>query len=281
MDNNQPVWRAQVLEAVNSARANNIEAACIPAWGIESAESLLAHFQSPYSAGKEIDQELQAAIENALASIDTEVDTTKGTGTYCGLLRGARSALQQNRMPWSGWVKLSKEKPTKKSLEFAEPIQMIAADYEKHPRLHQDITEFCTEIFQLAADSLAAFQNLKAVRGMIDFVDQEQRLYNLLDNPIVKTALQGELQVLMVDEFQDTSPIQLALFMRLAELADKVIWVGDGSYNELAGAQNVGMKPLWASWFLDRWPIAPTPLRMVKLASWLSWVSMPSSVFSS
>lgn len=36
--------------------------------------------------------------------------------------------------------------------------------------------------------------------------------------------------------------------------ANETVWVGDGSYNELAGAQNVGMTPLWASWFLDRWP---------------------------
>ena len=31
----------------------------------------------------------------------------------------------------------------------------------------------------------------------------------------------------MVDEFQDTSPIQLALFSQLAECADRVVWVGD------------------------------------------------------
>jgi ATP-dependent exoDNAse (exonuclease V) beta subunit len=48
-----------------------------------------------------------------------------------------------------------------------------------------------------------------------------------LDHPHVKATLSDELQVLFVDEFQDTSPIQLALFMKLAALADKVIWVGD------------------------------------------------------
>ena len=33
--------------------------------------------------------------------------------------------------------------------------------------------------------------------------------------------------MLMVDEFQDTSPIQLSLFVKMASLVDKVIWVGD------------------------------------------------------
>ncbi|HIF73278.1 MAG TPA: HAD family hydrolase [Dehalococcoidia bacterium] len=29
--------------------------------------------------------------------------------------------------------------------------------------------------------------------------------------------------------------------------ASEVVWVGDGSYSELAGAQNVGITPLWAT----------------------------------
>ena len=40
-------------------------------------------------------------------------------------------------------------------------------------------------------------------------------------------TLRDELDLLMVDEFQDTSPIQLALFLKLARLAKHVVWVGD------------------------------------------------------
>ena len=43
----------------------------------------------------------------------------------------------------------------------------------------------------------------------------------------MRETLQEELQLLMVDEFQDTSPIQLALFLKLSQLAEQVIWVGD------------------------------------------------------
>src|SRR3546814_2047872 len=35
------------------------------------------------------------------------------------------------------------------------------------------------------------------------------------------------LDLLLVDEFQDTSPIQLALFMKLTALAAETFWVGD------------------------------------------------------
>ena len=39
--------------------------------------------------------------------------------------------------------------------------------------------------------------------------------------------LNDELELLLVDEFQDTNPMQLALFIKLAAIADKVFFVGD------------------------------------------------------
>ena len=61
----------------------------------------------------------------------------------------------------------------------------------------------------------------------MDFVDQEHLLLRTLDHPEVRAALAEELDLLLVDEFQDTSPIQLALFLKLADLAREVFWVGD------------------------------------------------------
>ncbi len=39
--------------------------------------------------------------------------------------------------------------------------------------------------------------------------------------------MRGQIDLVLVDEFQDTSPIQLAIFLRLAELAVESVWVGD------------------------------------------------------
>ena len=55
----------------------------------------------------------------------------------------------------------------------------------------------------------------------------EASVNKLLDNPVVQEVLKEELSLLMVDEFQDTSPIQLSVFLKLARLADQSIWVGD------------------------------------------------------
>lgn len=55
----------------------------------------------------------------------------------------------------------------------------------------------------------------------------ETLINGLLDHPSVKVVLAGELDLLMVDEFQDTSPIQLELFLKLSRLARYSVWVGD------------------------------------------------------
>ena len=226
-DKYQPNWRNEVMEVASAARANNMSPDGIRAWASTSTDSLLSQFAPPYGSDRDVTNELLGAVSHAIANVDFELDQTKGTANYIRLLRGAQAALQQDRLSWAEWVKLSKSRPTKKSEHLAEAIQIIAGDFEKHPGLHNDIREFCVEVFDLAASSIEAYQQLKARQGLLDFVDQEQRLFELLDHPHVKATLSDELQVLFVDEFQDTSPIQLALFMKLAALADKVIWVGD------------------------------------------------------
>jgi ATP-dependent exoDNAse (exonuclease V) beta subunit len=48
-----------------------------------------------------------------------------------------------------------------------------------------------------------------------------------LSRPDIFQTLAEELDLLLVDEFQDTSPIQLALFLKLAEAAKEAVFVGD------------------------------------------------------
>lgn len=218
-------WRAEVKSIADAARANNQSPDDIRHLGKASADQLLAHF--PKASSRDLDRLLLNAIEQATDGIDTSVDATKVTREYLSLISGIRAGLYKERATWPEWITLSKKKPGAKSKTFAEPIADIAIDYDKHPGLHRDIRFFAEQAFAIAADSLSAYQQLKTQKGLIDFVDQEQRLYQLLDHPTVRETLREELQLLMVDEFQDTSPIQLALFLKLSPLAGQVIWVGD------------------------------------------------------
>lgn len=218
-------WRKDVKDIADAARANNCTLEELSLFAAQSSDGLLSHFRKPIE--RDLSAELLSAINHAVNNIDLTIDTTKGTKGYVELLEGCRAGLVNHRLTWAEWIKLSKSGPTKKSVALAEPIQIIASDVESHPGLHRDISEYTQYVMTLANESLASYQLLKKQQGLVDFVDQELQLYQLLENETVCDVLRSELQLLMVDEFQDTSPIQLALFIRLSALADKVIWVGD------------------------------------------------------
>lgn len=221
----QLLWRQEVKKIADAARANNQSAQHIHPLGSASADQLLAHF--PKTTSRNLDGQLLNAIDEAIDGIDIQHDTTKATREYLDQITGMRAALYKERATWPEWISLSKKMPGAKSKSFAEPIADVAIDYDKHPRLREDIRFFAENVFEIAAKSLDTYQELKRQKGLIDFVDQEQLLYQLLDHPTVTATLSEELELLMVDEFQDTSPIQLALFLKLSRLADEVIWVGD------------------------------------------------------
>ena len=220
-----PQWRDDIVGIATLARANDCDPNTLPAQGEQSVTELLGHYRQPVT--RDLNAELIAAIDEVLAKVDTDADNTKKTQEYLKRLRQARGSLQGGMLPWSQWIKLSKDAPAKKSETLAEPVRLLAEDVDRHPQLQRDIADYINAVYRLAGKSLAVYQERKRQQGLMDFVDQEQRLYHLLENPEVQQTLRDELQLLMVDEFQDTSPIQLALFVRLAALANRVIWVGD------------------------------------------------------
>ena len=82
--------------------------------------------------------------------------------------------------------------------------------------------------YETAETALALYADYKRKTGLIDFTDQETMLLDLLEsNEDIRAELAQRLHTLFVDEFQDTSPLQLALFLRLGGLAKRAVWVGD------------------------------------------------------
>ncbi len=218
-------WKSIVKKIVDAARANNLQPNVLRACGKESAEELLSFFPKPNK--ENLYGAFYKAIVRAISGIEKNDDSTKGTRNYLGMLKQVQEAVNNERLTWRLWVKLSKSEPTKRSKPLAEPIKIIAIQYDRHPLLHEDIRHCCETLFNIAADSLQKYQEFKKKRGLIDFVDQEQLMLGALDNPMVLKTLKNELDLLLVDEFQDTSPIQLALFLKLASVANEVVFVGD------------------------------------------------------
>lgn len=219
----------RVRAIIDAARCNALDAAAVRESGRRSVESLFAFLPPPDPAGgPTLDRALRDAIERALSEIPTPGDTTTKTADYVGALRMAHATLRRDEpLPWSDWVKIAKVTPARRSERQAQRVSEAAARHGGHPRLHDDLTRYVTMLFELAAASLETYRQWKRDRGLIDFIDQEALALDLLTRDDVREVLAAELDVTFVDEFQDTSPIQLAVFLQLVPLAQRSVWVGD------------------------------------------------------
>jgi ATP-dependent helicase/nuclease subunit A len=220
-------WRDELRSLINQARSNDIDPAVLTVFGAKNAADLLSHFSKP--TAEDLTQSLLAAIAAGLPALAklAEEGGKKNTNDYLSLVRDAQRALKTGSLPWGEWVKLSKTQPEKAAHPLAEPINALAARVAEHPQLHADITGYLTQMFTLCAEALAFYAERKREMGAVDFTDQEHLLLKVLEVPSVAATLTEELDLLLVDEFQDTSPIQLALFLKLAQFARETIWVGD------------------------------------------------------
>jgi len=217
-------WPEALQTLVDLARANDIDADTLREIAKQNADELLRRFPKP--ARRDSTDALRRAIAAAVPALEAQ-KTTRTTGDYVIVARAIERDLAEGRACWSDWVKLSRNDVEKKLKAIAQPIADAAAGYAQHPRLHADLREYLQRIFALAAATLEAYATRKRELRAIDFTDQEHLLLRALELPAVEAALREELGLLLVDEFQDTSPIQLALFVKLAALAREVYWVGD------------------------------------------------------
>ena len=164
---------------------------------------------------------------------DETVTKTYGGGMckFCAL------AFEYSGDAWKELLALSKTKPSAQAtsrpgLRDALLIvwQSLGARLLHSKDLQQDVESFIKEVFDIAAEGLERFQAYKREFGLVDFTDQETKVLNLLNSDLGKAfrkAIKDRIKIVMVDEFQDTSPLQLSIFLKLNEIVGRSIWVGD------------------------------------------------------
>lgn len=225
-----PDWRYQIRQLTDVARANNfdrktLEISKIRSW--ETFERLLPPEED--TPALNWNNRLISAIDQTVAALaDNEADTTKVTRDASETLRQLQQQLKnRGELYWYEWVKIAKTNPGAKSRDRVEELQELANRHSAHPQFREDIRSYIELVFDIAADALHEFEQYKQKRGLIDYTDMETYVRKLLRVESVRETLRRELDLLLVDEFQDTSPIQLDIFLQISQLAKHSIWVGD------------------------------------------------------
>ena len=217
-----PQWQSTVKTIVDIARENDIGPDQLRDMAKSNADDLLAFFGEPLETDPT--DELKRRVADAAKM---PADGTKKTEEYRELLVNSEASLQRGNCPWQVWMRLATNEAAKKSMTHWAPVKHIAVCYERHPKFQEDLWTFTHDVSATAADCMRRFEQLKKEHGLIDFADMEQLTLRALDKEAVRERLADEVELLLVDEFQDTNPMQLALFMKLAKLANHAIFVGD------------------------------------------------------
>lgn len=226
-----PDWRRTVRKIVTLARSNGLDQAGLQRSAARSLESYQALLPSPAADGAALDAALADALAAAFAARPATVSSTGAKDL--ATIRAAHQRMRRGEtLTWSTWAQLTKVKcaPTKDGATYAGALislQAAAGRHADHPRLRADTELFIREIFACAGEAMGAYQAWKDRRGLLDFTDQEALALQVLRDPTLAGRLRERVSRVFVDEFQDSSPLQLAVFTALADLVEESTWVGD------------------------------------------------------
>jgi len=235
--------RSQTLKALESALGRRIEFALADARGaVESsvdtwasawpeadpaaatpADALLAHAQRLYAAAR------------ALGGASAKTFVAKGSELEQAVTGGDAEAACAALLTQKGEPRKFSEKLV--GLPVVQAAQELVMGYVA-AKAQQDAWEHQQRMARLARVLLAEYARVKRERGWIDMNDVEQAAQILLSDPVlsgwVQQRLDAHVRHLLVDEFQDTNPLQwqalqawLSGYVGAGSQAPGVFLVGD------------------------------------------------------
>ena len=225
-------WRDDVRKIAALARLNGIAADGLADAARRSLDGLLALLPAaaPGETAASLDDDLDAALAGCRADL-TVARRAALKKTSMGSAEAVDRAHQARRrgeaLDWPTWARLAKLAPAKADADLFLGVIEAAAAHPRHPRLRADLAAFVEGQFACAAACLPAFAAFKAANGLVDFVDQEELALRVLRADAHRERLAEAIGAVYVDEYQDSSPIQVALFAALARCAPASVWVGD------------------------------------------------------
>jgi ATP-dependent exoDNAse (exonuclease V) beta subunit len=153
-------------------------------------------------------------------------------GDFRNLQRAAQTDdLNEN---WGLWARLQ-------GLKVYQNDNQLPADYQemareiighaealcRHPGPLKDARLHGEVLFESAWDALSDYAQRKREKGIIDYTDMIDGARQLLDHAEVLEHLAGRFDCLVIDEFQDTNPLQFSLLWKLHLAGVPALIVGD------------------------------------------------------
>lgn len=106
-------------------------------------------------------------------------------------------------------------------------IQERLADIWSSEEVYEKQKSYIHLLFDLAKRWKDNFAQFKREKNLLDYNDMEKYMRQLMQEDTIASEVSMEYHYLFVDEFQDSSPIQVKIFDALSDLMEHSYWVGD------------------------------------------------------
>ena len=146
--------------------------------------------------------------------------------------------------------------------DLADEIMRVAGILPKHAGPIADAGLHLQCLISCAQEVMETYEARKKALGLIDFSDMITGAERLLrTDPVVRQAVLDGIDCVIIDEFQDTNPVQFALLWHLGAHAPRTLLVGDVKQSimgfqgadprlseALAAANSDAIDPLGRNW---------------------------------
>lgn len=132
---------------------------------------------------------------------------------------------------WASWKQLQTIKAPKieKAADayLAEAIWMAADKLSVHPGPLEEAKEHIKALLEGAVETLELYQTAKNEAGLVDFSDMVHLADQIMQSAEFMDEMVQQYDCLIIDEFQDTNPLQFSLLNRFQQAGVPTLIVGD------------------------------------------------------
>lgn len=238
----EDMFRARLLEVTQILRSINLRTAAEARALAAGSKEILAEKYGKTRDGGPMARNLQTCVQVLLDSFPTGLAQSHGVSkaaredfirdhsNLAGTAYGSRLETD-----WNVWQELrvlrTKARGTVLPPGYAglaEDVTDAADALIRHPGPLSDAQAHIEALLMAGQEALGHYQDAKRNAGLVDYTDMIATAERLLrERPDILEALTSRIDCLVVDEFQDTNPLQFALLWRLRDAGVPTLVVGD------------------------------------------------------
>jgi len=215
-----------------------------PETAINLSRSALNYIKSIYGQNLSKADTLNKALWDAIKAVKQiysseillmpEWGSNFGTRAFVNTIYSVTEASIKH--DWKSWAKLQTVNPAPKFFgkqgehkhaQLALNIWNAADNLCIHPGPLDDAIVHIESLLNGAIDTLVYYQDLKKEAGLIDFNDMVHLAENILKTPYFLAEIKEHYDCLIIDEFQDTNPLQFSLLRQFQKAGLPTLIVGD------------------------------------------------------